>query len=84
MSPDRQYAGASILFDYLKSLSLRHLRDPHSVHKVPREIVKALDGASSVWKKWETPREEVAHAAAPCWIPVEDLQVFLNMLPGPR
>jgi hypothetical protein len=71
MNADRHYAVASILFDYLKSPSLRHLREPHSVHKVSREIVKALDGASSVWKKWESQREEVAQAAAPCWIPVE-------------
>jgi hypothetical protein len=45
--------------------------------------VKALDGASSAWKKWETEREEVVNAAAPCWIPVEDIQAFLNSLPGP-
>jgi hypothetical protein len=83
MIADRHYAVASILFDYVKSPSLRHLRDPHSVHKVSREIVKALDGASSAWKKWETQREEVVQAAAPCWIPVEDLQAFLNTLPGP-
>ena len=50
MNADRHYAVASILFDYVKSLSLRHLRDPQSVHKVSREIVKALDGASSAWK----------------------------------
>jgi hypothetical protein len=36
-----------------------------------------------VWKKWETQLEEVAQAAAPCWIPVEDFQAFLNTLPGP-
>src|ERR1700688_2445505 len=83
MIADRHYAVASILFDYVKSPSLRHLREPHSVHRVSREIVKALDGASSVWKKWESQREEVAQAAAPCWIPVEDLQAFLNTLPGP-
>lgn len=82
MNADRQYAVASILFDYVKSPSLRHLRDPHSVQKVSRDIVKALDGASSVWKKWESQREEVAQAAAPCWIPIEDLQAFLNTLPG--
>jgi hypothetical protein len=83
MAADRQYAVASLLFDFVKSPSLRHLRDPYSIHKLTREIVKALDGASSVWKKWETEREEVAQAAAPCWIPVEDLRAFLNKLPGP-
>ncbi|MET4312555.1 hypothetical protein [Bradyrhizobium sp. RT4b] len=46
-------------------------------------IVTALDRASSVWGKWEADREEVAKAAAPCWIPVEDLRVSLNNLPGP-
>lgn len=83
MDADRQYAVASLLFDYVKSPSLRHLRDPHSVHKLARDIVTAIDRASSVWKKWETQREEVAKAAASCWIPVEDLRAFLNSLPGP-
>lgn len=83
MAGDRQYAVASKLFDYVKSPSLRHLRDPQSIHKLARDIVQALDGASSVWKKWEGPREEIAKAAAPCWIPIEDLQVYLNTLPGP-
>lgn len=72
-----------MLFDFVKSPSLRHLRDPHSINKLARDIVNALDRASSVWKKWEAGREEIANAAAPCWIPVEDLQAFLNTLPGP-
>jgi hypothetical protein len=83
MDADRHYAVASILFEYVKSPSLPHLRDPHSVHSLAREIVKALDRASSAWKKWETQREEVIKAAAACWIPVEDIQAFLNALPGP-
>lgn len=83
MNPDRQYAVASLLFDYVKSPSLRHLRDPHSIHKLARDVVSILDRASSVWKKWEPEREEIVQAAAPCWVPLEDLQVFLNSLPGP-
>jgi len=83
MDADRQYAVTSKLFDYVKSPSLRHLRDPNSIHKLAREIVQVLDSSSSVWKKWDGPREEVAKAAAPCWIPIEDLQAFLNTLPGP-
>lgn len=62
MNADRQYAVASLLFDYVKSPSLRHLRDPHSVHKLARDIVSALDRASSIWSKWESEREEVAKA----------------------
>ena len=83
MGIDRSSAVASKLFEYVKSPSLRHMRDPHSLQKLAREIVQALDNASSIWKKWEGQREEVATAAAPCWIPVEDLQAFLNTLPGP-
>jgi hypothetical protein len=83
MNADRQYAVASLLFDYMKSPSLRHLRDPHSVHKLARDIVTAVDRANSVWSKWDADREEIAKAAAPCWIPMEDLRVSLNSLPGP-
>jgi hypothetical protein len=83
MDADRQYAVASLLFDYVKSPSLRHLRDPHSVHKLARDIVSAVDRASSVWGKWDAQREEVAKAAAPCWIPTDDLLASLNNLPGP-
>lgn len=83
MDADRQYAVASLLFEYLKSPSLRHLRDPHSVQKLARDIVTAMDRANSIWTKWESDREQIAKAAAPCWIPVEDLRTFLNDLPGP-
>jgi hypothetical protein len=83
LDPDRRHAVASLLLDFVKSPSLRHLRDPHSIDKLARDIVNALDRASSVWKKWEAGREEIANAAAPCWTPVEDLQAFLNSLPGP-
>lgn len=83
MGADRQYAVASLLFDYVRSPSLRHLRDPHSVNRLARDIVNVIDRASSVWKKWEAQREEIASAAASCWIPMEDLQTFLNSLPAP-
>lgn len=83
MDSDRQYAVASLLFEYMKSPSFRHLRDPHSVHKLARDIVSTVDRASSLWTKWEVQREEIAKAAAPCWIPIEDLRAFLNDLPGP-
>jgi hypothetical protein len=62
---------------------LRHIRDPRSLQKLAQEIVQAIDRASSIWEKWDGPREELAKAAAPCWIPTEDLQAFLNRLPGP-
>ncbi len=51
MNPDRQHGVASLLFDYVKSPALRHLRDPHSIHRLARDIVTTLDRASSVWKE---------------------------------
>src|ERR1700690_2833320 len=83
MENGRIYAVATKLADYVKSPSLRHIRDPHSLHKLAKEIVQAVDRASSIWGKWEGPREELAKAAALCWIPTEDLQTYLNRLPGP-
>jgi hypothetical protein len=83
MSNDGIYAVTSELFDYVKSPSLRHIRDPHSIQRLAKEIVQSLDRASSVWKKWEGSREEFAKAASCCWIPAEDLLTFLNGLPGP-
>lgn len=75
MDPDRQYAVASLLFDYVKSPSLRHLRDPRNIHRLANDIVNALDQASSVWKKWEPDREEIVKIAAPCWIPIEEISI---------
>ena len=83
MRSDRLHAVTLILTDYFKSPSPRHIRDPHSVHKLAKEILQAVDRAGSVWTKWEGCRDDVVKAAAPCWIPVEDLAAFLNSLPGP-
>ena len=83
MDNDRLYVVSSKLADYVRSPSLRHMRDPHNLQKLAREIVESLDRASSIWQKWDGPREQFAKAAAPCWIPVGDLQMFLNRLPGP-
>jgi hypothetical protein len=60
------------------------MRDPHSIGKLAERIVTAIDGEPSVWRKWEGKREALARAAVDCWVPVEDLQSFLNAMPGPR
>jgi hypothetical protein len=80
---DRINAVAHRLADYVKSPSLRHIRDPHSLYKLAKEIVLAVDRAGSIWQKWEGPREGIAKSAVPCWVPIEDLVTFLNRLPGP-
>lgn len=84
MDNDRLYIVISKLSDYVKSPSLRHIRDHHSLHRLAQEIVRAVDRAGSVWSKWEGAREDIIKAAAPCWIPTEYLRVFLNNLPGPH
>lgn len=83
MESERLWAIKRRLFEYVKSPSLKHVRDPHSVHKLAEEILSGVDQASSVWRKWDGAREGVIKAAAHCWIPVEDLGAFLNELPGP-
>jgi hypothetical protein len=83
MESDRLYAVISALSEYVRSPSLRHIRDPRSLQKLAREIVQVVDRASSIWAKWEGTREDLAKAAVPCWIPLEDLRDFLNRLPGP-
>jgi hypothetical protein len=75
MDSDKLHGVISTLADYASSPSLRHIRNPHSLQKLAREIVKTLDRASSVWSKWEGDREAIAKAAACCGIPAEDLPI---------
>lgn len=83
MESDRICALTSKLFEYVKSPSLKRIRDSHSINRLAEDLLKAVDQAGSIWTKWTGPREQIAKSAAPCWIPVEDLQAYLNQLPGP-
>lgn len=80
---DRVYAVRRLIFDYVRSPSLRHLRDPHSVGKLAEQVVVAVDRAPSVWRKWEGRREELLKGSVGCWVPLEDLREWLNAMPGP-
>lgn len=83
MSEDeRVWAVKELLFDYVKSPSLRHIRDPYSVSRLAQAIVKCVDRGNSIWRKWDGQREFVLRSALGCWIPVEDLRSFLNDMPG--
>ena len=73
----------SLLFDYVKSPSLRHIRDPHAVNKLAREITSVFRGPT-VWRKWGGQREALLRQAINCWIPIEDLHEYLNGMPGPK
>ena len=80
---ERHYAVRRLLYVYVQSPSLRHLRDPNALTRVVHDIVEAIDHRSSVWRKWDGQREPFLKSAALCWIPIEDLLAFLNELPGP-
>lgn len=68
---------------YVRSPSLQHLRDPHSIITVAQTVIKQLDRDSGIWKKWEGQRDALLKASLGCWIPVEELQSYLNTPPGP-
>lgn len=80
---DRVWAVKELLFSYVRSPSLRHIRDPYSVTKLAAEIVKTLDRGHSAWRKWDAQRELLLKSAIGCWIPVEALRSFLNQMEGP-
>ncbi|MER8802256.1 hypothetical protein [Mesorhizobium sp. M0998] len=73
-----------LLFDYVKSPSLRHIRDPYSLIRLAQEIVRRVDRGNSIWRKWDGQREVLLKSAVGCWIPVEALRDFINEMPGPR
>jgi hypothetical protein len=54
---ERTWAVKRILFDYVKSPSLKHIRDPHSIAKVTQEILRRLDRGNVIWTKWTEHRE---------------------------
>ncbi|MGE5609616.1 MAG: hypothetical protein ACM359_10210 [Bacillota bacterium] len=81
---ERVWTVKQIINDYVQSPSLTHLRDPHSLLRVAQEIVRRLDAAHSIWRKWDGQRELVLKSALGCWIPLEDLHHFLNAMPGPE
>src|SRR3989344_2015432 len=80
---DRVGAVRRLVTSYLRSPSISHMRDPHSVDRLVEQILGAIDREPSVWRKWLAERETFLQAAAPYWLPLEDLRNFLNGLPGP-
>jgi hypothetical protein len=73
-----------LLLEYVQSPSVKHIRDTNSITKLAKEIVAALDRASSIWKKWDGDRETLLKSALCCWIPAEDMWAYLNTMPGPK
>jgi hypothetical protein len=84
MEDDRVEIVRRQIFAYLKSPSLKHIRDGWAVEKLARDIIRRLDRRSALWAKWEGERETLCKAAAGSWIPIEDLRDCLNRMDGPR
>ena len=80
---DRLMVVRRLLFDYVQSPSLRHIRDPSAVSRLAAEVIHRLDRGSSAWCKWDPPRERLVKTAAPCWVPLADLVGHLNAMLGP-
>lgn len=72
-----------LLFNFVRSPSLRHIRDPHTIIVLANEIIRVVNGRNSIWLKWDEQREKLVKSAVGCWIPLDDLRDFLNRLPGP-
>lgn len=84
MEDDRKYTVQRLLTDYVRSPSLRHIRDPYSLRKLAAKIVKTIDRCNSIWGKWDGQRELLLRKSLKCWIPTTDLRDALNRLPGPK
>ena len=82
ISEERRSARKSVLHDYMQSPSLQHLRDYQSINKLATQILSTLVPERVVWTKWSQDREAIVRAAAPCWIPLGELQAHLNSMPG--
>jgi hypothetical protein len=80
---DRLQTIKHLLFNYVRSPSLHHMRDPHAVIVLANEIMRVVDGRNSVWLKWDEQREMLVKSTAGCWIPLDDLRDVLNGRPGP-
>ena len=81
---DRLYSIRSLIFEYVKSPSLRHIREPIFVAKLAKDILRVVDRGTGPWEKWEGAREALLKAAATTWIPAEELRDYFNSLPGPK
>lgn len=63
---ERSWTVKELLFDYVKSPSLRHIRDPHSVTRLAQEIVRRIDQGNSISGKWDGQRELLLKSALCC------------------
>lgn len=85
MSDEERIEGIkALLAAYVRSPSLRHIRDPYSLDRLAKDIVKRADRGNSIWRKWIGEREAFLKSTLFLWIPIEDVRNFLNGMPGPQ
>lgn len=73
-----------LIAEHVRSPSLKHIRDSYALGKLATEIVATLDRRRGLWQKWDERREALVKAAAPCWVPLDRLTDYLNLMSGPR
>lgn len=83
-SNDQVRAVKELLFNHVCTPYQRHIRDGWAIHLLANEIVEKLRQRDGVWRKWTEQRETLVKSATDCWIPIEDLQEYLNGMPGPQ
>jgi len=82
MDGERLRLVRNLVSGYVRSPSIRHLRDPHSLDELALQIVRQLDGGNSMWTKWERQRDLLIKMAVGCWVPIEGLRAALNNMAG--
>lgn len=83
LQDDRKYEITRLIYEYVKSPSLRHIREPENLHKLAVAILKVVDGPLTPWEKWSDHRVVLLKGAVDVWVPDDDLLAALNRLPGP-
>jgi hypothetical protein len=73
-----------MIYEYVRSPSLRHIRDGYALNKLAIDIVRSIDRGNSIWRKWDGQREFLLKSCLRCWIPLPALLEALNELPGPK
>jgi hypothetical protein len=72
-----------LIAEHTRSPSIKHIRDPYALTKLAQKVIRRLDGANAIWRKWNGSRETVLRSAVECWIPIEDMRAHLNSMTGP-
>ncbi|OYU71394.1 MAG: hypothetical protein CFE28_16190 [Alphaproteobacteria bacterium PA2] len=80
---ERLHAVKALVINHVSTPSLRRIRDAWAVHLLAQEILEKLDHRAGIWRKWNDQREELVKSATDCWIPIVDLQEYLNGMQGP-